>query len=130
MPKEDPIRPGALPQLARFQTASGGARGALPPDAVEFLRRQSSAVRRYHLDPSLRTRPWLNVAIKNANGDDAALTAEIIARVQSDLTEQTLTDAQSILNELSRRPEGAQAIARHLDDATIEAIIRLSGKKG
>lgn len=130
MPKKETNASDSLARLARFQTASGGAKGPLPKDAAEFLRRQSKTVRWYRIDPSVRTRPWLVAAIKKANGDSAALTASIVARLQNAPTEQNLTDAQVILNELTRTPEGAEGAAHQLTDDNIELITRLSGKQG
>lgn len=107
-----------------LETRSGGATTPPPAEAVEFAKRQR--VRRSTVNPDVRTRAWLNNAMSTSNNDYDAFVTKVIAYLRRAINEQSLSEAQAVLNELSRTPEGAAAVQKQLTHENLALAIKIS----
>jgi hypothetical protein len=90
------------------------------------MQARAKAVRHLSADPTVRTRPWLLDAIKNANGNLESIVAATGKYLAKGVNEQTLLDAQAVLNEISRTAEGSAIVRKMLTKDDVTRIANLS----
>ena len=119
-----PAAPKTIPH--RAETKAGGADVAPPAEATAFVKAQTQRVRVVSVDPAIRTRPWFNNAMTTSNNDYSAFVGKLAAQLQRGVNEQSLTEAQAVLNEISRTPEGAAAVQKQFTSDVIAQLIKTS----
>jgi len=118
--------PGRRLKPLAMETGSGGPVARMPDHVRHFIETRKRTVRRYRIDPELRLRPWFNRAIKNANGNIEAFVNEVAEHLAYGVNEQTITEAQRVLNEVSRTEAGAAAVRKVATKASLLRLINAS----
>ncbi len=113
--------PGTIQRSVPFATAgtqllplklelATGQPAAAPPDAMtSFAKAQAARVRQYEVDPEFWLPQWVRDHI-DAKGHPDQLIQKVIDRVKANPGAKTLLEAQAVLNELGRSPEGTAAV--------------------
>jgi alkylhydroperoxidase/carboxymuconolactone decarboxylase family protein YurZ len=109
-----------------LETGAGGLATTDTAEAVAFAQKQASAVRRYSVSPEVRTRSWLIVAMTKSNGHADALLKSLIAQVKRGVNAQSITEAQAVLNELNKTPQGTEAVRRNVNVDMMKLLNNLS----
>ena len=116
----NPLRP------IHAELKSGGPAGKPSAEATKFLEAQQRAVRRHKFNPDLRMRPWFNQAIKDTEGKIDAFVDKAVEQLTKGVNEQSIIEAQDVLNEVSRTPEGTVAVQKHATKANLLRLINFS----
>lgn len=122
------VTPGAVERLRpiHVETASGGPTTAATPEINAFTTRQAAMIRRVQVDPNLRTRPWVVDAMTNSKENLDTFLEKLIAQIRKGVNEQSLTEAHAVLNEISKTPDGAAAVRRHVTPDNLRLAISMS----
>jgi hypothetical protein len=115
-----PLRP------INAESKSGGPANKPGADVTKFLETQQRAVRRHKFNPDLRMRPWFNQAIKDTEGKIDAFVEKAVEQLTKGVNEQSIIEAQDVLNEVSRTPEGTVAVQKQATKANLLRLINFS----
>lgn len=116
----NPLRP------INAESKSGGPAAARPAEVTKFLETQQRAVRVHKFNPDLRMRPWFNQAIKDTDGKIDAFVGKAVEQLAKAVNEQSIVEAQDVLNEVSRTPEGTVAVQKQATKANLLRLINFS----
>jgi hypothetical protein len=108
------------------ESKAGGPAAKPSADVTKFLETQQRAVRRHKFNPDLRTRPWFNQAAKETEGKPDAFVAKAVEQLARGVNEQSIIEAQDVLNEVSRTPEGTIAVQKQATKANVLRLITMS----
>ena len=110
----------------RMETEAGGP--AEPPiaEAVAFSKRQGQTVRRIAADDKVRTRPWFNVAMTQSKENLDTFVQMAVDQLRRGINAQSLMEAQAVFNELSKTPQGAEAVRKRVNAQSLAQAIQLS----
>jgi hypothetical protein len=116
----NPLRPISA------ESKSGGPASKPGADVTKFLETQQRAVRRHKFNPDLRMRPWFNQAIKDTEGKIDDFVGKAVEQLTKGVNEQSIVEAQDVLNEVSRTPEGTVAVQKQATRANLLRLINFS----
>jgi hypothetical protein len=108
------------------ETKAGGPAGKPAAEVTKFLETQQRTVRRHAINPDLRMRPWFNQAAKDTEGKIDAFVAKVVEQLAKGVNEQRILEAQDVLNEVSRTPEGTAAVQKQATKANVLRLIAIS----
>jgi hypothetical protein len=93
-------------------------------EAEKFKRQQSAKVNLYIVNPHFWLPEWVRQHI-SSGGSVEGLLQDVIKRVKDDPHEQTLQEAQFIVNELGRNPENSRVITKYITRSLIKQVAEL-----
>jgi hypothetical protein len=108
------------------ESKAGGPASKPSAEVTKFLETQQRSVRRHAFNPDLRMRPWLNQAAKGTDGKIDDFVAKVVEQLARGVNEQSIVEAQDVLNEVSRTPEGTAAIRKQATKANVLRLITTS----
>jgi hypothetical protein len=108
------------------ESKAGGPAAKPTADLTKFLETQQRAVRLHKFNPDLRMRPWFNQAAKDTEGKIDAFVAKAVEQLAKGVNEQSIIEAQDMLNEVSRTPEGTVAVQKQATKANVLRLIAMS----
>ena len=121
-----PVGAASKPMLQREETKAGGAADAPPAEALAFVKLAAARARIRVVNPETRNRPWFANAASTSDKNLDTFVGKLIAQLRRALNEQSFTEAQDVLNELSRTPEGAAAVQKQLTKENLALAIKIS----
>jgi hypothetical protein len=114
----------------QLETKAGGP--AQPPsaEAAAFAKKQQLAVRSFTVDDTVRTRRWFNDAMTQSKNNLDAFVTATVQQLNKGVSEQSLAEAQAVINELGRTAQGADAVRKQVTAAAVARTINISkGRK-
>jgi hypothetical protein len=108
------------------ESASGGPAQKPPEHVARFMEARAKSVRHLKVDPNVRTRPWFVEATKDTSQKLESVVAATGKYLAKGANEQNLSDAQAVLNEISRTAEGSALVRKLVTKDNIARIANLS----
>ncbi len=97
-----------------LETEGGGPDVAAPAEVASFLAAQGARLRDYAAVPRARLRRSWNEAVAQAGENLEQLVHNLLDQLSTAVNETSVIETQTLLNEISRRPEGTEAVRRQL----------------